>query len=72
MVEPPPHEHPLLALPNVVATYHTAGVTREARENIAKISVQQILDICAGKTPLRMINPEVLPKQQERLMAAAG
>lgn len=72
VVEPPPHEHPLLALPNVVATYHTAGVTHEARENIAKISVQQILDICAGKTPLRMINPEVLPKLQERLLAAAG
>lgn len=61
VVEPPPKDHPLLSLPNVVATYHTAGVTHEARRNIAAISAQQILDICAGRTPPRMINPLVYP-----------
>ena len=60
-VEPPPHGHPLLRLPNVVSTYHTAGVTHEARRNIATISAQQILEICAGRTPPRALNPEVLP-----------
>src|SRR5690606_24485457 len=58
-VEPPPHDHPLLSLPNVVSTYHTAGVTHEGRRNIAAISASQILDICAGRTPPRMINPQV-------------
>lgn len=72
VVEPPPHAHPLLALSNVVATYHTAGVTHEARKNIAKISAQQILDVCAGRTPPRMINPEVLPRLQERMKGMAG
>ena len=60
-VEPPPHDHPLLSLPNVVSTYHTAGVTREARRNIATISAEQILEICAGSEPPRMINPSVWP-----------
>jgi len=59
LVEPPPRDHPLLTLPNVVSTYHTAGVTHEGRRNIAAISAQQIIDICAGRTPPRMINPEV-------------
>lgn len=58
-VEPPPHDHPLLSLPNVVSTYHTAGVTHEGRRNMAAISASQILDICAGRTPPRMINPQV-------------
>jgi len=62
VVEPPPKDHPLLSLPNVVATYHTAGVTHEARRNIAAISAQQILDVCAGRTPPRMINPLVYPR----------
>jgi D-3-phosphoglycerate dehydrogenase len=62
VVEPPPQNHPLLALPNVVSTYHTAGVTHEARRNVATIAARQIVDICAGRTPPRMINPEVYAK----------
>lgn len=72
MVEPPPHDHPLLTLPNVVSTYHTAGVTHEGRGNVAKIAALQILDICAGRTPPRMINPEVLPSVLEKLQSTAS
>lgn len=71
MVEPPPHDHPLLTLPNVVSTYHTAGVTHEGRGNVARIAALQILDICAGRTPPRMINPEVLPSVLEKLQSTA-
>jgi len=69
-VEPPPVDHPLLALPNVVATFHTAGVTHEARHNTATIAAQQILAICAGEAAPRVVNPEVLPVFTERFAKA--
>jgi D-3-phosphoglycerate dehydrogenase / 2-oxoglutarate reductase len=58
-VEPTPHDHALLAHPGVVATYHTAGVTHEARRNIAHMSAQQILGLLDGERPPRLLNPEV-------------
>jgi D-3-phosphoglycerate dehydrogenase / 2-oxoglutarate reductase len=42
-----------------VATYHTAGVTHEARRNIAHMSAQQILGLLDGEHPPRLLNPEV-------------
>lgn len=70
-VEPPPLDHPLLTLPNVLCTYHTGGVTHEARRNIATISARQILDIAQGKTPPRMINPTVFASVQAKFQGAA-
>src|SRR3546814_16031902 len=60
-VEPPPPDHPLLALLNVVPTYHTAGVTHEGRRNVAALAAQQILQMCQGKVPARMVNPNNSP-----------
>src|SRR5437868_3474815 len=65
--EPPPPEHPLLQLDNVLASPHTAGVTREARENMGRIAAEQILDALDGKRPTRIINPEGWPPYSERL-----
>ena len=65
-VEPPPADHPLLGLPNVVPTYHTAGVSHEGRRNVATIAARQILAICAGEPAPRIINPQVLPRFTER------
>jgi len=59
--EPPPADHPLLAFPNVVGTFHTAGVTHEARRNAARIGAQQLIDVLAGKRPPRLVNPQTLP-----------
>jgi D-3-phosphoglycerate dehydrogenase / 2-oxoglutarate reductase len=56
--EPPPLDHPLLQMDNVFATFHTAGVTHEARRNMAFIGAEQIAQILAGKRPPRIINPE--------------
>ena len=70
--EPPPPEHPLLQLDNVLASPHTAGVTREARENMGRIAAEQILDALDGKRPPRIINPEVWPQASARIATALG
>jgi len=57
--EPPPPDHPLLQFDNVLASPHTAGVTREARENMGRIAAEQMLDALDGKRPPRIVNPEV-------------
>ena len=70
--EPPPPEHPLLQFDNVVASPHTAGVTKEARENMGRIAAEQILDALDGKRPPRIINPEVWPAYARRFAQAFG
>lgn len=59
--EPPPLDHPLLGLDTVIATFHTAGVTHEARRNMATISAEQIITLLQGHRPPRLVNPEVWP-----------
>jgi len=67
--EPPPLDHPLLQMDNVYATFHTAGVTHEARRNMALIAADQILQLLAGERPPRLVNPEVWPAFQARWRA---
>jgi D-3-phosphoglycerate dehydrogenase / 2-oxoglutarate reductase len=68
--EPPPLDHPLLARDNVFATFHTAGVTHEARRNMAQIAAAQVVQVLAGERPPRLVNPQVWPVFSERLAAA--
>ncbi|MFH0299378.1 hydroxyacid dehydrogenase [Bradyrhizobium sp. 31Argb] len=70
--EPPPPEHPLLQFDNVLASPHTAGVTREARENMGRIAAEQVLDALDGKRPPRIINPEVWPVYARRFERTFG
>lgn len=67
--EPPPRDAPLLALPNVVATFHTAGVTHEARRNVARSSAQQLTAMLRGERPPQLVNPEVWPIAAARIAA---
>ena len=71
-VEPPPKSHPLLSLPNVMASPHTAGVTHEARRRVASYAGEQLLDIFAGRRPPRLLNPEIWPVFQERYKSLFG
>ncbi len=70
--EPPPADHPLLKLDNVLASPHTAGVTKEARANMARIAAEQLLDAFDGKRPPRIINPEVWPGYARRFERTFG
>jgi D-3-phosphoglycerate dehydrogenase len=70
--EPPPPEHPLLQFDNVLASPHTAGVTREARENMGRIAAEQVLGALDGKRPPRLINPEVWPAYARRFEQTFG
>ena len=70
--EPPPADHPLLSLANVIASPHTAGVTHAARRRLALMAAEQLIDILRGGRPQRMLNPEVLPRFQERFAKALG
>lgn len=71
-IEPPPVDHPILAMDNVIVSPHTAGVTFESRRNIAKITAEQLIAVRDGKKPDRLLNPEVWPVFQERFQAVYG
>ncbi len=47
--EPPPPDHPLLKLPNVILTPHGAGVTQEAQGRIAQGVIQNVLRFIEGR-----------------------
>lgn len=64
--EPPALDHPLLALPNVFATFHTGGVTHEARHNMARIAAEQLCLALDGGEPPRIVNREVWPQVSRR------
>jgi D-3-phosphoglycerate dehydrogenase len=70
--EPPPLDHPLLAMDNVFATFHTAGVTHEARRSVASMAAEQIVGLRQGERPPRLINPEVWPRFEQRRAQLLG
>ena len=65
--EPPARDAPLLGLANVVATFHTAGVTHEARRNVARSSAMQLAAMLRGERPPQLVNPEVWPIASRRI-----
>jgi D-3-phosphoglycerate dehydrogenase len=64
--EPPPADHPLLSLPNVIASPHTAGVTHAARRRLALMAAEQLIDVLRGGDPQRILNAVALPRFRER------
>jgi phosphoglycerate dehydrogenase-like enzyme len=58
--EPPPIDLPLLKLPNVVFTAHTAGVDTRSRDDMAALAAQTIVEILNGGWPEELVvNPAV-------------
>jgi D-3-phosphoglycerate dehydrogenase / 2-oxoglutarate reductase len=59
-------------MPNVAATYHTAGVTHEARRNAARMGAEQLQQVLNGHRPERLVNPEQWPTFQKRFKQLFG
>jgi len=72
VVEPPPLGHPLLTFDNVIATYHTAGVTVDSRHLMAHWNAEQLMQIFHGKRPPRLVNPEVWDVYTQRFERIFG
>jgi D-3-phosphoglycerate dehydrogenase len=71
-VEPPARDAPLLSLPHVVGTYHTAGVTHEARRNVAAMAAEQIVAVLRGERPPRIVNPDAYEVFRRRYAERIG
>ncbi|MBD3847466.1 hydroxyacid dehydrogenase [Bosea sp. SSUT16] len=70
--EPPPPDHPLLSLDNVIATPHTAGITQEALEQMSSSAADQWIELFNGRAPPRVVNPQAWPAFSRRFASMFG
>jgi D-3-phosphoglycerate dehydrogenase len=54
--DPPPDDHPLMTLDNVILTPHTAAHTHEAMARMALHAAQGIVEVLAGREPTWPVN----------------
>ena len=62
--EPPPPDHPLLALANVVLSPHVAGITEDSARKMAVGAAQGVVDVLEGRRPEAILNPEVWDRRR--------
>lgn len=62
--EPPDPDNPLLALDNIVAAPHAAGMTIEGRGRSNPAAARQALQVLDGERPKDLVNPEVWEKRR--------
>lgn len=65
--EPPPADHPLLALPNVIVTPHAAFYSEASIAELQRKAAQNVVDVLQGKRPAHIVNPQVLQQSNCRL-----
>src|SRR5690606_8909901 len=58
--EPPPPNHPLLALENVLVTPHAAFYSTGAVAELARRAAEQVAQVLRGEEPPHLVNPNVL------------
>lgn len=57
-------DHPLLALPNVIATPHVAYYSEESLVDLGRLAAQNVAAVLSGRRPATVVNPEVLALQR--------
>ena len=60
--EPPEAQNPLLHMPNVIVSPHSAFMSHEAEKEVRFRSTKAVIDTLEGKVPEDIINPEVFKK----------
>lgn len=65
--EPPSPGSPLHVLDNLILSPHVAGLTVEARRELAVSAATQILQVLRGERPPHLLNPKVWERLQRRL-----
>jgi D-3-phosphoglycerate dehydrogenase len=58
--EPPPKDHPLFALNNVILTPHCAAHTELATRKVRRGAIDAVMRVLRGQWPENLVNPEVL------------
>ena len=58
--EPPPHDHPLFGLENVIVSPHMAAHTEEAMIRMATTLALDVTRVLQGERPHFCVNPEVI------------
>lgn len=67
--EPPPADHPLLGLDNVILTPHAAFYSQEAIADLETRAAQHVAQALARQVPDHVVNPAVLAQANCRLRA---
>ena len=60
--EPPPADHPLLKMPQVIATPHSGSHTDDAVDQMGWMSLEGCLAVLGNQLPRYVVNPQVYPE----------
>lgn len=67
-----PRDHPLLALPNLVATPHVAFYSEESVLELERKAARNIADVLLGRLPESVVNRQVLELPRWQHLVGAG
>jgi D-3-phosphoglycerate dehydrogenase len=62
--EPPPADHPLFGLPNVIFSPHVASATARMRPETRRRVGREVALVLTGRWPRSTVNPTVLPRTE--------
>ena len=64
---PPPADHPLLGLENVIITPHTAFFSQASTIELERRTAAEAVRVLNGEMPEHLVNPEVLGRSRSGL-----